>query len=602
MYKRVWICFLTFLICLMIPMNLYGVGNKIILLVSSHSSWDDIINSPLVSSLVPKSAIGSMNIRTNNRNRKIEYYGTINVGRRWSYYEINDMGAVENGLGDLLNQSNVSTAIFSDNPDIKKIIENSSGEITYTSKDFKELYSKDNVDILKKADIILIEMNLYNTSENQKFLLDFIHQNSVQLYLFCPYDSKNNSDLTPFLFYDSSNPQPGLVSADTTRRQGIITSLDIAPTILNQLEIPYNGMVSSGIRIHPNENAFSVMLKNLEKIRQINSLRTPIIKIYTLLLIGVLTFFCFIDKIHWISIKKLYNAILLSILWIPVLLMLNFNCSNIFFLLLSYSIIFSSIIFFGFHISSYKRALKLTSGTILTILMLDTLFGSPLMRNSFLGYDPVIGARFYGIGNEYAGIIIGNLFLFLYSIVEFRYFKIISVSLQTFFVLLLGMSLWGANFGGMIAVLGGMFLFSVHHFRNQKKKYINYVIFIVLFLLGTLWITIDYYFIKDQSHLGKTISQFLEGHFYLIVEVLKRKFMMNLQLMKYSMWSKFLFVSLIILGIYFDINHPIIKEVGPAFIGAMSGAVLFNDSGIVMGATCMIYLVFPYLYVYNQIK
>ncbi|HHW66703.1 MAG TPA: hypothetical protein GXX16_03210 [Epulopiscium sp.] len=600
MYKRLEILFLTFLMYLMIPMNVYGAENKIILLVVSQGSWDVLINSPLVSSLVSKSAIGSMSIRTNHKNRIIEHYGTINAGRRWSYYEINDMGAVENGLGDLLSQSNFSTAIFSDHPNIKKIIENSSGEITYQSKDFEVLYSEDNMDILKKADIILIEMDLYNTRENQNFLLDFINQNKVQLYLFCPYDREKNSELTPFLFYDSANPQPGLVSANTTRRPGIITSLDIAPTILNQLKIDYSGMISKGITIHSSKNAFSVMIKDLEKIKQINSLRSLVIKVYTLLLITCAAFFLLINQKSSIKVKKIYNSIILSILWIPVLMMLHFQ--NMVVLLLSYIIVLLTIIYLGMNMISSQKTLKVTSGTLLMIFALDTLLGSPLMRNSFLGYDPVIGARFYGIGNEYAGIIIGNLYLFLYSIGELRYFRSVSMGLQIFFILLLGMSLWGANFGGMLAALSGMLLFYFHHYRNKARKYTNYAIIAALFLFAVLWIILDCYFIDDQSHLGQTISQLLDGNSYLIAEVIKRKLAMNLQLIKYSMWSKFLIVALIILGIYFDIKHPIMTKVGPSWIGAMSGAVFFNDSGIVMCATCMIYLVFPYLYVYNQNK
>ena len=281
-------------------------------------------------------------------------------------------------------------------------------------------------------------------------------------------------------------------------------------------------------------------------------------------------------------------------------MMLHFQ--NMVVLLLSYIIVLLTIIYLGMNMISSQKTLKVTSGTLLMIFALDTLSGSPLMRNSFLGYDPVIGARFYGIGNEYAGIIIGNLYLFLYSIGELRYFRSVSMGLQIFFILLLGMSLWGANFGGMLAALSGMLLFYFHHYRNKARKYTNYAIIAALFLFAVLWIILDCYFIDDQSHLGQTISQLLDGNSYLIAEVIKRKLAMNLQLIKYSMWSKFLIVALIILGIYFDIKHPIMTKVGPSWIGAMSGAVFFNDSGIVMCATCMIYLVFPYLYVYNQNK
>ena len=51
-------------------------------------------------------------------------------------------------------------------------------------------------------------------------------------------------------------------------------------------------------------------------------------------------------------------------------------------------------------------------GLITALLVgLDTLTGSSLMRFSFLGYDPIGGARFYGLGNEYMGIMIGALIM-----------------------------------------------------------------------------------------------------------------------------------------------------------------------------------------------
>ena len=43
--------------------------------------------------------------------------------------------------------------------------------------------------------------------------------------------------------------------------------------------------------------------------------------------------------------------------------------------------------------------------------MLDLLHGAALNSRSFLGYDPLGGARFYGMGNEYMGIQIGSLIL-----------------------------------------------------------------------------------------------------------------------------------------------------------------------------------------------
>lgn len=600
MHKKIIIFFLVFLTYFIKPIEIYGAEKKIILLISSKSSWNEWMNSSLISSLISKSSIGSMNIRTNHKNNKIEYYGTINAGRRWSYYDINDMGAVEKGLGDLLDQSNFSTAFFSNNQDLKKLIENSLGMTTYTSNDFEELFSKDNSIILNNADVMLIEMDLYNTSENQRFLLDYINQNHVLLYTFCPYDIKGNSDLTPFLFYDSQTPQQGLVSGYTTRRQGIITNLDIAPTILNQLGIDNRSMFNKGIRFHPREDAFLIVSKQLDNIYYLNTFRSPIIKAYNFFLIALLVLFYFSDKLNNLFLSKIVNSIILSTLWIPILFMLNFN-NNLYFLI-SFCIIFFSIVGIDFYFSSYKKALIISSATILIVLTVDIFLGATLMQNSFLGYDTVIGARFYGIGNEYAGILIGNLYLFIYSISKFRYYKTISLILQFLLVVLLGMSFWGANFGGMLSVLCGLILFWIQCNQNKQSNFIYYVIVITILGFIATWLIIDSFFVEKQSHLGQTLFQFIDGNYYLLIEVLQRKVLMNLQLIKYSLWSKFLLICLVILGIYFDIDNPILKEIGPPIMGAMTGGVLFNDSGIIMVATCIIYLVFPYLYVYNQDK
>ncbi|NLK21551.1 MAG: hypothetical protein GX308_05610 [Epulopiscium sp.] len=595
MYRRLFISFL-FMLCLFKSCIVYGKESKVILLISSEGYWTTLEDSFLVSALLPNSSIGSMNTRINHKDKIIESYATINVGRRWSYYEVNKLGAVERGLGVILNQSGFSTALFSDKDELKKIIENSQGKTTYTSTDYTELYSKQNKSILEKSDVVLIDMDLYNNKENEEYLLGFINENIVKLYLFCPYDKESKSELTPFLYYDSLNPQSGFISAATTRREGIITNLDIAPAILSHFDIVNSSMVSSGIKIIHNENPYPLMIKRLNKIYYINSYRSKMIKTYnTVLIMGLIVFYIG-DKLKLIKMKKLYHGIMLAILWIPILFMMNFYKG----FLQIYFIVFLAIVILGLYNTRYEKALGFISGSILAIIVIDTLSGCPLQQNSFLGYDPIIGARFYGIGNEYAGILIGNLYLFIYSIRHYRHHKTMTFLLQIGVVLILGMPFLGANVGGTIAAIGGMVLFYISNHRRNKKVYLVFMIGALGFLV--VWGMMDSFFMKEQSHLGQTLFQFAGGNFNVFSEIIGRKMMMNLQLIRYSLWSKNLIISLIILGLYFNPNNQLLKKVGAALIGAMSGGILFNDSGIIMSSTCIIYLVFPYLSIYMDSK
>jgi hypothetical protein len=70
---------------------------------------------------------------------------------------------------------------------------------------------------------------------------------------------------------------------------------------------------------------------------------------------------------------------------------------------------------------------------------------------------------------------------------------------------------------------------------------------------------------------------------------------MNLQLMRYSLWSKLLAFSLFAVTIKFNLKNDFLKKMAFPFIGAMAGGILMNDSGIVLGAAISIYFVFPYL-------
>lgn len=591
MFKRLSGFFLILFVLLLIPCDSYGESRKTLLLVTSEGNWNELSHDVLVSSLLSKSSVGSMNTRINNKDKEIEYYGTINSGTRWNYYETNNMGAVENGLGDYLNQSGLSTAFFSNNNELLKIIEDRFGKTTYKTNEYNKLYSNNNKELLSKSDVILIDMELYNNKKNQEYLIDFIEKNTIRLYIFCP----NNKaiTLTPFLFYDSRLPYHGYIRSETTKRNGIITNLDLAPSILSYYGIECSHMVSEGIQVYYDKDAYKDAVKELDRIYLLNRYRSSMVKIYLILLITTLALLFIIQKKELYIIKNFFDSLIIFILWIPIILMMNYFSD----IRIMYGLFFLVFLLIAgaLNIFSFEKILKFTSGAVLSILIVDSLSGSYLQRNSFLGYDPVIGARFYGIGNEYAGIIIGSLYLFIYCIGKSRYFMIISLALQIFIVIILGMSFLGANVGGTISALVGTLLFFIQHYIKNKKT--NSYIFLILkiMVLIMIWITMDYFFFKEPSHFGQTLFQVVNGNIKVFIQIVLRKILMNLQLIRYSLWSKFVALVILAISIQFDLDNDVLKKVGVPFIGAMVGAVLFNDSGIVMCGAIAIFFVFPYL-------
>ncbi|MCK9927166.1 hypothetical protein MXD62_08295, partial [Frankia sp. Mgl5] len=66
----------------------------------------------------------------------------------------------------------------------------------------------------------------------------------------------------------------------------------------------------------------------------------------------------------------------------------------------------------------FSVVLLVVTGLTTGAILFDGFNGAEAMRRSYLGYDPVIGARFYGLGNEYEGILIGSAILFAASFYE----------------------------------------------------------------------------------------------------------------------------------------------------------------------------------------
>ncbi|SDS29573.1 hypothetical protein SAMN04489752_1400 [Brevibacterium siliguriense] len=103
------------------------------------------------------------------------------------------------------------------------------------------------------------------------------------------------------------------------------------------------------------------------------------------------------------------------------------------------------------------------AGANVVVLAADLATGSHLQSNSLLGYNPIVGGRYYGLGNQGAAIFIVSLFIFLGIVVSWlrtrghrRAVIIVPVVVGLAAVFVSGNPSWGAKFGGTIAILAGL--------------------------------------------------------------------------------------------------------------------------------------------------
>ncbi|MEX2415424.1 MAG: hypothetical protein WD424_04705, partial [Paenibacillaceae bacterium] len=233
-----------------------------------------------------------------------------------------------------------------------------------------------------------------------------------------------------------------------------------------------------------------------------------------------------------------------------------------------------------------------------------------------------IGARYYGVGNEYMGVWIGAATLGVAGIMHFSRGKKIAVigSALLFAGILFYMAspAWGTNAGGAITAGAVFGIAWLRLFSKRMQLQLHWgklllwsMIFVSIALLG-LWVLNGGNRASNGtgSHIGRAMDQLFAGHFDLIGGIIWRKLMMNIHLIGVSVWSKALLASMLVMAVLLmkpaglfrrwqEAHGPLMHGLSAIATGAIV-ALLVNDSGIVAAATMMVFVAIPMLLIRLQ--
>jgi len=462
------------------------------------------------------------------------------------------------------------------------------------------------------------EKTLLRTDKFIGELLERLNFKSDLLIIFAPGASvtaKKGDMLTPIIF-NGHNIKKGYLTSGTTRRSGVITATDLAPTILGYFNIkkPFY-MIGQIVKTVPGENS----LENLKNINNrmvvIYNARPPLIKGYVILyllflLISLYLIFFFRSGAKFLKpFLILMMSIPVSFLFIPLLPWTSFGSLFASLVLISLMITIGSILTNRFW---YLGPFTFISIFTAISIIIDLFCGAPLQKQSVFGYDAIAGARFYGLGNEYMGILIGAVIMgtTLFMSAFARHKNLTLYGAVIFFVVCLysiAAPHLGTNVGGTIAASSGflvtLLLLSEVKLTRRIIMYITSAIGLLLLLL----IAVDRgHDPAQQSHICRNARLILSGGIEEAVNIVYRKLEVNLRLIKYTIWSRFFLASLCSLALLFyrpvGIMRIIRREypfLFKGFAGAIVGsivALIFNDSGIVAAATSMIFIASPLIY------
>ncbi|NLC53077.1 MAG: hypothetical protein GX770_03835, partial [Firmicutes bacterium] len=249
--------------------------------------------------------------------------------------------------------------------------------------------------------------------------------------------------------------------------------------------------------------------------------------------------------------------------------------------------------FFPTRLLAYRG---LFMGTSLVILV-DLFFGARLMLPSLLGPSPVLGHRFYGLGNEYLGVFLGTFLLGAADFLIHSPWRKWSGLLLGGVALLVFSPFGGANFGSGVALIYAGWQIG-RRIRPPTLARRNLVLFSLCLVVG-LGVQLVGVETGGTTHLHSALRLLRLGAWEQITTVAVRKIRMNLKLITYSPWGPvFLVVYLIILiGLWVAEKKNAAAELEQEWywpgvvITVKTGIVAFlaNDSGIVVLALLVLY-------------
>ncbi len=434
-----------------------------------------------------------------------------------------------------------------------------------------------------------------------------------------PPAAENNNLITPTIAAGKGINR-GLLTTPTTRRDGIVTNTDIAPTVLDffGLSTPTD-MIGRPLSVAPFAgDRLDFLIKSNQDWINIRNLQAPPLRAFAFWAIGIMLASMVLLLFPAKRFKPAWlRPFLLSLLAIPLAMLLlsligQSDLLGIFTGLIGITAVVVALASWRARLS--VDAIGYVSLLVWGIVLADLALNGPLLMTSIFSYSVIEGARYYGIGNEFLGVLVGAATIgSFYLLNRFSptnaprvWPKALVVTALVASAFLVSSAAFGAKFGGMLTIVAGFSIGALGLIKGRiRVKDLG-----IVAIFGSLFIVmiVAYDLIRggSGSHVGLLVGAIKEQGVAPLINVVGRKVAMNMKLVEYALWNWVNVVSVVVLVVaFYGLRKRLrwlFKEYEyfkPILSGGLVAAVtafVVNDSGVVAMAQIFIYLVPATLY------
>jgi hypothetical protein len=391
--------------------------------------------------------------------------------------------------------------------------------------------------------------------------------------------SEHGERFGPVVLWQGNVKSNGLLTSPTTRlTPGLLGATDIATTVMALLGTSNSngdGKIGVGraVQITPDDHRLSTRLYHWSA-----QSREQALLFYLPWILGVTLLLAI--WLRAMGYAPLAQTLGIALLTAPLFLTL-YASSGQTYLCTALSVVCVGMITWCFP-EKALTALRIVATLTVFLLLVDTYFGGAVLSRSPLSWSAGEAVRFYGMGNEMAGVLIGMALLALAPEKNSALPRLLVVLSGMLISLTLAAPVLGANSGGFLAALVGFGCLLIVCQPTHRAR------IFVFFLIGTamaiaaLLLYEGSRSITTRTHLGEALANGVDGW----QDIALRKLEMNAHLVISSPWMVLLGSAIILIISQFRAHKkdPFLL----ASLAAGVAAFLSNDSGVVAAATLLL--------------
>lgn len=373
------------------------------------------------------------------------------------------------------------------------------------------------------------------------------------------------------------------LTSETTRREGLVANVDLAPTILRHLGVPIPvEMTGSPIEVR-GEAPGDLHARVLD----IRAVRLPLQLLALAVAVAALVAVLLFLRLRPIAPEVagalggwVLIAIALPIAVLPVSLLPSVTWVAV----VGLVALLTTAIVAGAWVVGRRdptAAVALVGAAGVVLLALDALRGWPAMMTPVVGGGAFDGARFYGIGNVYAGVLLAGAVLLAAHLRRW-----VGVGLLAAAALLAGLPGLGANLGGAATLFAAAGLWAVLRLRRRLGVVEVGLAAAVAFAGTALVVATHRLLASEASHIARAAEEAGRGGPGALLEMVGDRLALNLEVTSRVPIAWLVIVALVVAAVVAGrrLGHlardPEWRDA--CLVLALSGLVAFvvNDTGI----------------------